>query len=148
MSEIRTHDLIRFNRYRRKCSKVDASIFNSALSHTRRKKRRKERVGAAFTFRLSTSFESSSVLVKLFLSSLVLRRSIRILWIYGSDNFALTKSPKFCFIKMHIAHKTLVSRIRVKCVGEKTISNFKYSQGKATFLYFYLLGPSKGQESP
>ena len=59
------------NRYRRKRSKVNASIFDSALSHTRRsdaseKKRRKLRSGAAFTFerfRLWASFESSPVSV-------------------------------------------------------------------------------------
>ena len=59
------------NRYRRKRPKVDASIFDSALSHIRRsdateKKRRKFRGGAAFTFerfRLWASFEFSPVSV-------------------------------------------------------------------------------------
>ena len=63
--------LERVNRYRRKRSKVNASIFDSALSHTRRsnasEKRSKTRGGAVFTFerfRLWISFESSPVSVK------------------------------------------------------------------------------------
>ena len=57
------------NRYRRKRSKVDASIFDSALSHTRRsdaseKKREENNVSTFGRFRLWTSFESSPVSVK------------------------------------------------------------------------------------
>ena len=58
------------NRYRRKCPKVDASIFDSALSHTRRSdasEKRKENSESTFgRFRLWTSFESSPVSVKVF----------------------------------------------------------------------------------
>ena len=58
-----------FNRYRRKRPKVDASIFDSALSHTRRsdasKKREENSVSAFGRFRLWTSFGSSPVSVKL-----------------------------------------------------------------------------------
>ena len=56
-----------FNRYRRKRPKVDASIFDSALSHTRRsdasKKREENSVSTFGRFRLWTSFESSPVSV-------------------------------------------------------------------------------------
>ena len=53
-----------FNRYRRKRPKVDASIFDSALSHTRRKK--EENSMSTFgRFRLWTSLESSPVSVNL-----------------------------------------------------------------------------------
>ena len=51
----------------RKRSKVDASIFDSALSHTRRsdasEKREENSVSTFGRFRLSTSFESSPVSV-------------------------------------------------------------------------------------
>ena len=54
-----------FNRYRRKRPKVDASIFDSALSHTRRsdasEKREEKSVSTFGRFRLWTSFESSPV---------------------------------------------------------------------------------------
>ena len=53
------------NRYRRKHSKVNASIFDSALSHTRRsdasEKKEKKIIGQ---IRLWTSFESLPVSVK------------------------------------------------------------------------------------
>ena len=56
------------NRHRRKRPKVDASIFDSALSHTRRsdvsKKREENSVSTFGRFRLWTSFESSPVSVK------------------------------------------------------------------------------------
>ena len=56
------------NRYRRKRPKVDTSIFDSALSHTRRsdasEKREKNSVSTFGRFRLWTSFESSPVSVK------------------------------------------------------------------------------------
>ena len=56
------------NRYRRKRPKVDASIFDSALSHTRRsdasEKREENSVSTFGRFRLWTSFESSPVSVK------------------------------------------------------------------------------------
>ena len=55
----------RFNRHRRKRPKVDASIFDSALSHTRRadasEKREENSVSTFGRFRLWTSFESSPV---------------------------------------------------------------------------------------
>ena len=58
------------NRYRRKRPKVDASIFDSALSHTRRsdasEKREEYSVSTFGRFRLWTSFESSPVSVKAF----------------------------------------------------------------------------------
>ena len=54
---------VRFNRYRRKSPKVEASIFDSALSHTRRsdasKKRRKILASTFGRFRVGTSFEFS-----------------------------------------------------------------------------------------
>ena len=57
-----------FNRYRRKRAKVDASIFDSALSHTHRSdasERREENSVSTFgRFRLWTSLESSPVSVK------------------------------------------------------------------------------------
>ena len=57
------------NRYRRKRPKVDASIFDSALSHTRRSdasEKRDENSESTFGhFRLWTSFASSPVSVKL-----------------------------------------------------------------------------------
>ena len=54
-----------FTRYRQKSPKVDASIFDSALSHTRRSDA-SENSGSTFgRFRLWTSFESSHVSVKL-----------------------------------------------------------------------------------
>ena len=54
-----------FNRYRRKRPKVDACIFDSALSHTRRSDASEEKVVSTFgRFRLWTSFESSPVSVK------------------------------------------------------------------------------------
>ena len=63
-----------FNRYRRKCSKVNAGIFDSALSHTRRsdasEKRRKILASTFGRFRLWTSFESSPVSVKYNLKNL------------------------------------------------------------------------------
>ena len=56
------------NRYRRKRPKLDASIFDSALSHTRRSdatEKREEKSESTFgRFRLWTSFESSPVSVK------------------------------------------------------------------------------------
>ena len=56
------------NRYRRKRPKVDASIFDSALSHTRRsdasEKREEDSVSTFGRFRLWTSFGSSPVSVK------------------------------------------------------------------------------------
>ena len=59
--------MIKFNRYRRKPPKVDASIFDSALSHTRRsdasEKREENSVSTFGHFRLLTSFESSPVSV-------------------------------------------------------------------------------------
>ena len=57
------------NRYRRKLPKVDASIFDSALSHTRRsgasEKREENSVSTFGQIRLWTSFEASAVLVKI-----------------------------------------------------------------------------------
>ena len=57
------------NRHRRKSPKVDASIFDSALSHTRRsnasKKREENSVSTFERFRLWTSFEFSLVSVNL-----------------------------------------------------------------------------------
>ena len=59
------------NLYRRKRPKVDANIFDSALSHTRRSDKSKKREeNSAFTFgrfRLWTSLEFSPVSVKDFL---------------------------------------------------------------------------------
>ena len=59
---------IRFNRYRRKRPKVDASIYDSAMSHTRRseasEKREDNSVSTFGRFRLWTSMESPSVSVK------------------------------------------------------------------------------------
>ena len=57
------------NRYRRKRPKVDASLFDSAQGHTRRrdaseKKREENSVSTFGRFRLWTSFESSPVSVK------------------------------------------------------------------------------------
>ena len=67
--------LIMVNRYRRKRPKVDASIFDSALSHTRRsdasEKREENRMSTFGHFRLWTSFESSPVSVKKKLSFIV-----------------------------------------------------------------------------
>ena len=58
-----------FSQYRRKRPKVDASIFDSALSHTRRsdasEKREEKSVSTFGHFRLWTSFESSPVSVKI-----------------------------------------------------------------------------------
>ena len=55
------------NRYRRKLPKVDASIFDSALSHTRRsealEKRGENSVSTLVQIRLWTSFESPPVSV-------------------------------------------------------------------------------------
>ena len=55
-------------RYSRICTKVDASIFDSALSHTRRsdasEKREENSVSTFGRFRLWTSFESSPVSFK------------------------------------------------------------------------------------
>ena len=60
-------EFVLFNRYRRKRPKVDASIFDSALSHTRRldssEKRPEKSVSTFGRFRLSTSLESSPVSV-------------------------------------------------------------------------------------
>ena len=57
-----------FNRYRRKRPKVDACIFDSALSHTRRSDASEKIIGNSVStfgrFRLWTSFESSPVSVK------------------------------------------------------------------------------------
>ena len=57
------------NRYRRKRPKVDASIFDLALSHTRRpdasEKREEKSVSTFGRFRLWTSFESSPLSVKI-----------------------------------------------------------------------------------
>ena len=57
------------NRYRRKRPKVDASIFDSVLSHTRRSdvsEKKKKILASIFErFRLWTSLESSPVSVKL-----------------------------------------------------------------------------------
>ena len=57
------------NRYRRKRSKVNATIFESALSHTRRsdasEKRVEKSVSTFERFRLWTSFESLPVSVNL-----------------------------------------------------------------------------------
>ena len=59
-----------FDRYGRERSKVNASFFDSALSHTRRsdasEKRKENSVSTFGHFRLSTSLESSPVSVKLF----------------------------------------------------------------------------------
>ena len=59
---------IMFKRYRRKRPKVDASIFDSALSHTRRsdaaEKREENCVSTFGRFRLWTNFESSPVSIK------------------------------------------------------------------------------------
>ena len=56
-----------FKRYRRKRPKVDASIFDSSLSHTRRsdasEKREENSVSTFGRFRQWTSFESSPVSV-------------------------------------------------------------------------------------
>ena len=56
------------NRYRRKRPKVDASIFDSALSHTRRsdasKKREENSASTLGRSRLWTSFEPRPVSVK------------------------------------------------------------------------------------
>ena len=56
-----------FNRYRRKRPKVDAGIFDSALSHTRRsdtsEKRDENSVSTFGRFRLCTTFASSPVSV-------------------------------------------------------------------------------------
>ena len=63
-----TQILWKFNRYRRKRPKVDASIFDLALSHTRcldaSEKREENNVSTLGRFRLWTSFESSPVSVK------------------------------------------------------------------------------------
>ena len=60
--------VLSFNRYRRKRPKVDASIFDSALSHTRSldasEKREENSVSTFGRFRLWTIFESSPVSVK------------------------------------------------------------------------------------
>ena len=57
-----------FNRYRRKRPKMDARIFESALSHPRRsdasEKREEKSVSTFGRFRLWTSFESSPVSVR------------------------------------------------------------------------------------
>ena len=57
-----------FDRYRRKLPKVDASIFDSALSHTRRsdasEKKEENSVSSFGSFRLRTSLESSPLSVK------------------------------------------------------------------------------------
>ena len=89
--------LLSFNRYRRKRSKVDASIFDSALSHTRRSARRKKRekiLASTFgRFRLWTSFKSSAVSVNLY------NISYKILLIYNityisSHTIHANTSPK------------------------------------------------------
>ena len=58
----------KLNQYRRKRPKVDASIFDSVLSHTRRSdvsEKREENSASTFgRFRLWTSFESSPVTVE------------------------------------------------------------------------------------
>ena len=60
-------------RYRRKGPKVDASIFDSALTYTRRsdasKKREENCVSTFGRFRLWNSFESSPVSVETFLNA-------------------------------------------------------------------------------
>ena len=60
-------DFSKLNRYRRKRPKEDASIFDSALSRTRRsdasEKREENSVSTFGRFRLWTSFESSPVSV-------------------------------------------------------------------------------------
>ena len=65
---------LKFNRYRRIWTKVDANIFDSALSHTRRsdasEKREENSVSTFGRFRLWTSFESSLVSVNNWLFSL------------------------------------------------------------------------------
>ena len=62
-------NILEFNPYRRKRPKVDASIFDSALSHIRRsdasEKREENSVSTFGRFRLWISFESSPVSVKL-----------------------------------------------------------------------------------
>ena len=61
---IRKNNTKLFNRYRPKRPKVDASIFDSALSHTRRsdasEKREENSVSTFGRFRQWTSFECSS----------------------------------------------------------------------------------------
>ena len=67
--------IIYFNRYRRKRPKMDASIFDLVLSHTRRsdasEKREENTVSTFGRFRLWTSFESSSVSVNFKTFSLI-----------------------------------------------------------------------------
>ena len=62
--------IIWINRYRRKRPKLDASIFDTALSHTRRsdtsEKREKNSISTFGRFRLWTSLESSPLSVKVF----------------------------------------------------------------------------------
>ena len=63
------HKINAFNRYRRKRPKVDASVFDSVLSHTRRSdaSEKKEKILASTfgRFRLWTRFESSPVSIKI-----------------------------------------------------------------------------------
>ena len=68
-----------FNRYRRKRPKVDASIFDSAMSHTRRSHASEESeeksVSTFGRFRLWTSLESSPVSVKSVLEMIFMTHS-------------------------------------------------------------------------
>ena len=69
MPEIgKVENFLIINRYRRIRPKVDAKIFDSALSHTRRSdasEKKKKMLASTFErFRLLTSFESSLVSVK------------------------------------------------------------------------------------
>ena len=65
---IKSSQFLIINRYRRKRPKVDASIYDSALSHTRRigrvEKSEENSVSPFGRFRLLTSFESSPVSVR------------------------------------------------------------------------------------
>ena len=70
LNKVIIHQLIIFiNRYRRKRPKVDASIFDSVLSHTHRsdasEKKEENSVTTFGRFRMWTSLESSPVSVKL-----------------------------------------------------------------------------------
>ena len=86
------------NRYRQKRPKVDASIFDSALSDTRRsdvsEKREENSVSTFGRFRPWTSFESSPESVKL--ESNWKFREATSLW-RGSINWRLTNVWAFCF---------------------------------------------------
>ena len=74
------------NRYRRKRPKVDASIFDSVLSHTRRsdasEKRDEKSVSTFGRFRLWTTFESSPVSVDKNVSSYFSRNEILVIIIF------------------------------------------------------------------